>query len=69
MLNDVQTHNLYLTKMKSIIAMSKLHKDNYSDGLRTDIDIGLIVVDAYLRTCGKILFTNKIVNEVSEFTQ
>lgn len=43
--------------MKSIIAMQKLLKNNYSK-VNSDLDIGLILVQGTIQDFGKILFLN-----------
>ena len=43
LLNDTQSHDIYITKMKSIIAMQKLLKNNYAR-TNSDLDIGIVLV-------------------------
>eukprot|EP00347_Sterkiella_histriomuscorum_P006361 403353053 len=57
-LSDNQAYDLYMNKMKSLITMQKLFKNN-SMKFYSDTDLGMILVNSSLQDFGKIIVINQ----------
>ncbi|CDW83114.1 UNKNOWN [Stylonychia lemnae] len=66
-LNDHQAYELYLNKMKSLITMQKLFKNN-SLKFYTDTDLGVLLANGTQQEFGKIILTNQILMKVLGFS-
>lgn len=62
LLNDNQSHDLYLTKMKGILTMQKLLKNNYYK-VNSDLDVGILLVFGQTGDFGKIIFANQVLQK------
>ncbi|CDW74269.1 UNKNOWN [Stylonychia lemnae] len=67
LINDIQSYELYMNKMKSLINMQLLFKNNNKQ-FYSDTDLGVVLVNSFSPDFGKIISANQILMKVLGFT-